>query len=158
MKLIAVAAVSENGIIGRDGELPWPSMPADKREYRSRIAHDPVILGRRTFLSMVDDLPGSVQIVMSRSARTYEQTNARHARTVNEAFEHLNDLGAERAYVIGGAEIYSLFMPYFDRLFISRVLGTYPGDKAFPDIDQDTWMINSRTPRAGYILEEWIRR
>ena len=71
MKLVSVAAVAENGVIGRDGELPWESIPADKRQYRNRVADAPVILGRRTFDSMRDDLPGSHQIVLSRAERDY---------------------------------------------------------------------------------------
>lgn len=72
IKLITVAAVAENGVIGRKGELPWPSIPADKRQYRNRIADWPVILGRRTFDSMRDDLPGTARIVSSRSVSEYD--------------------------------------------------------------------------------------
>ena len=56
MELVSVAAVAENGVIGNDGELPWPSIPADKRQYRGRVAGSPVVLGRRTFKSMREDL------------------------------------------------------------------------------------------------------
>ena len=52
MELISVAAIAGNRVLGKDGELPWPSIPADKRQYRERIADWPVVLGRRTFDSM----------------------------------------------------------------------------------------------------------
>jgi dihydrofolate reductase len=67
-----VAAVAENSVIGRNGELPWPSIPADKRQYRTRIADWPVVLGRRTVDSMRADLPGTAQVVLSRSASEYD--------------------------------------------------------------------------------------
>jgi len=71
-ELISVAAVAENGVIGRNGELPWPSIPADKRQYRTRIADWPVILGRRTFDSMREDLPGTAQVVLGRIPGEYD--------------------------------------------------------------------------------------
>jgi dihydrofolate reductase len=56
MELVSVAALADNRVIGDAGELPWPSIPADKQQYRARIANDPVILGRVTFDSMRDAL------------------------------------------------------------------------------------------------------
>lgn len=157
MELVAVAAVSENGVIGKDGDLPWPSIPADRRQYRARVADAPVVLGRRTFESMQDDLPGAAQVVMSRTPRTYPVETARHASTVEEALEVLESLGAERAYVLGGAEVYELFVPHVDRMVLSRVPGTFDGDAHFPAWDPDEWRLVSRQPDEGFTLEEWVR-
>jgi len=71
MELVSVAAVADNRTIGLNGEIPWESIPEDKEQYRSRIADDPVILGRRTFESMRKDLPGRAQVVLSRDERDY---------------------------------------------------------------------------------------
>jgi dihydrofolate reductase len=146
MELITVAAVAENGVIGRDGELPWPSIPADKRQYRSRIAEHPVILGRRTFDSMRDDLPGAAQVVLSRSVSAFDV-----------AVETAEALGFDRAYVIGGAGIYELFQPAVDRMVLSRVPGEYEGDTYFPEWDADDWRLVERTPYDEFTLEEWVR-
>jgi len=70
VQLVSVAALAENRAIGRDGEVPWPHIEADVRQYRERVAGSPVILGRRTFDSMRDHLPGSRQIVVSRSVES----------------------------------------------------------------------------------------
>ncbi|MCY4732068.1 dihydrofolate reductase [Natronomonas gomsonensis] len=157
MELISVAAVADNGVIGRNGELPWPSIPADKRQYRNRIADWPVILGRRTFDSMRDDLPGRVQVVLSRSASDYGIESAHHASGVDDAIETVESLGDDRAYVIGGAGIYALFQPVVDRMILSRIPGDYDGDAYFPEWNTDEWTVVDRTPYDEFTLEEWVR-
>ncbi|MEF8843156.1 MAG: dihydrofolate reductase [Haloarculaceae archaeon] len=128
MELISVAAVAKNGVIGRDGEIPWQSIPADKHQYRNRIADWPVILGRRTFDSMREDLPGTVQIVLSRSQSDYDIESAHHASGFDDAVAVVESLEADPANVIGGAGIYDLFQPVVDR-----------------------------TPYDDFTLEEWVR-
>jgi dihydrofolate reductase len=157
MELITVAAVAENGVIGRDGELPWPSIPADKRQYRDRIADSPVILGRRTFDSMRDDLPGTAQVVLSRSTTEYEVGSAHHAEGVDDAVATVESLWGDRAYVIGGAAIYDLFQPAVDRMVLSRIPGEYEGDTYFPDWDPDEWTVVDRTEYEAFTLEALVR-
>ena len=156
MELISVAAVAENGVIGSDGDIPWESIPEDKRQYRERIAEHPVILGRRTF-EMYEDLPGSAQVVLSRSDREYEADTAHHASGVDDAVAVVESLGADRAYVIGGAGIYDLFQPHVDRMFLSRVPGEYEGDAYFPEWDRDQWTLLDTVEYERFILEEWVR-
>ncbi|MFB6183962.1 MAG: dihydrofolate reductase [Haloarculaceae archaeon] len=156
-ELVAVAAVAENGVVGKDGELPWASLPADKRQYRERVADAPVILGRRTFESMRGDLPGRVQIVLSRTERAYAVDTAVHAGSVEEALDVARSLDAETVYVLGGAAIYALLQPHLDRMLLSRVPGTYDGDAYYPEWDADEWTLVFETPFEGFTLEEWRR-
>ena len=158
VELISVAAVADNGTIGRDGELPWPSIPADKRQYRARIADDPVILGRVTFESMLEDLPGTAQIVLSRSRSDFDVATAHHAPDVDSAVAVAESLGAERAYVIGGGAIYDLFQPAIDRMVLSRVHGEYAGDSYFPEWDEAEWELVDTEAYDRFTLEEWMRR
>ncbi|MDR5671745.1 Dihydrofolate reductase [Halalkaliarchaeum sp. AArc-CO] len=157
MELVTVAAVAENGVIGNDGELPWPSVPADKRQYRDRIADATVILGRVTFESMVDDLPGTAQVVLSRSQREFDVETAHHASDVDDAIAVAESLGGDRAYVIGGAVIYDLFQPVVDRMVLSRIPGEYDGDAYFPEWDADEWELVDRVEYDDFTLEEWVR-
>lgn len=157
MELVSVAAVAANGVIGRGNQLPWPSIPADKQQYRNRIADWPVILGRRTFGFMRDDPPGSAQIVLSRSESDFDIESAHHAAGVDEAVRIVDSLGESRAYIIGGADIYELFQPVVDRMVLSRVPGEYDGDAYFPDWDPDEWEIVERTSYDEFTLEEWVR-
>ncbi|MFB6295701.1 MAG: dihydrofolate reductase [Halobacteriales archaeon] len=157
MELVSVAAVSENGVIGADGDIPWDSLPEDRKQYRERIADSPVILGRVTFDSMREDLPGTAQIVLSRSERDYEVDTAYHASGVEEAIDLVESLGADRAYVLGGADIYDLFQPHVDRMALSRVPGEYEGDAHFPEWDPDEWTRVETVEYEGFTLEEWVR-
>lgn len=157
MELVSVAAVADNGVIGDDGELPWPSIPADKQQYRERIADGPVILGRRTYESMRDDLPGSHQIVLSRSRQSFDEETAYHASDVAEAVDIVDSFDVDRAYVIGGGAIYGLFQPHVDRMVLSRVHGEYEGDTSYPEWDDDAWELDSETEYDRFTLQEWAR-
>jgi dihydrofolate reductase len=142
MELVSVAAVAANGVIGDDGELPWESIPADKKQYRDLIADDPVVLGRRTFDAMRDDLPGRMQVVLSRTEQDYGVETAHHASTVEEAVE-IASADGDVAYVIGGAAIYDLFQPHLDRMVLSHVHGEYEGDAYYPEFDEAEWTVTS---------------
>jgi len=157
MELISVAAVAANGVIGRDGEIPWPSIPADKQQYRGRIANWPVVLGRRTFDAMRDDLPGTAQVVLSRSETEFDVASAHHASDVEDALATLEALDAERAYVIGGARIYDLFQPVVDRMVLSRIPGEYEGDAYFPEWDPEEWELVEQVEYDEFRLERWVR-
>ena len=157
MELVSVAALADNRVIGDDGGLPWPSIPADKQQYRERIADDPVILGRVTFESMLDDLPGTAQIVLSRSERDFDVPTAHHAASVDDAIAVVEGLDAETVYVIGGAVIYDLFQPHIDRMVLSRVSGTYEGDAVYPSWDDEVWTLESTSECDRFRLEEWVR-
>jgi dihydrofolate reductase len=158
MELVSVAALTDDHVIGKDGELPWPSIPADKEQYRARIAGSPVILGRRTFESMLDDLPGATQVVLSRSTQSFGVDSAVHAAGVDEAIDIAAAEDADAAYVIGGAGIYDLFQPHLDRMFLSRVHGEYEGDSYYPQFDESEWTLVSETEYERFTLEAWVRR
>jgi dihydrofolate reductase len=157
VELVSVAAVADNGVIGRDGELPWPSIPADRRQYRERIADGPVILGRVTFESMLENLPGTAQIVLSRSGLDARPPTVHHATDVESAIAAAESLGAPQAYVIGGGAIYDLLQPVVDRMVLSRVHGTYEGDAYYPEWDAAEWRVAASTTYDRFTLEEWVR-
>lgn len=158
MDLESVAAVAENGVIGDGDGVPW-DLPAEVRQYRAHVADAPVIVGRRTFESMQSDPdpPGWVRIVLSRTPRTYDDPATVHASDVEEAVEHAAALGEDVAYVLGGGEIYALFLPHVDRMRLSRVAGEYEGDVSFPEFDPDDWRLADRTPYDGFAVEVWVR-
>ena len=156
-ELVSVAAVSENGVVGDDGGLPWPSIPADRQQYRAHVADAPVILGRRTFESMRGDCPGTTQIVLSRTAREASLDTVQYVTGVDDAVRALDSLGAERAYVLGGAAIYDAFQPIVTRMRLSRIPGTYDGDAFFPDWDRNAWTVQERIDYDDFTLERWRR-
>ncbi len=158
VELVSVAAVAENRVIGRDGELPWPSLPADRAQYRALVADAPVVLGRRTFDSMRGDLPGRAQVVVSRSRDAVDAPTAHVVDGVDRARAALSDLDAGLAYVLGGGAIYDLFHPHVSRMVLSHVDGTYEGDSTFPAWDETAWSVVREETHDGFTLREWVRR
>jgi dihydrofolate reductase len=162
VKLVSVAALAENRVIGRDGEVPWPHIEADVRQYRERVAGSPVILGRRTFDSMLDDLPGSRQIVVSRSVDAVDVETASVANGDGEAIELAREAaaetGVETVYVLGGGGIYELFQPHLDGMALSHVDGAYEGDTYYPEWDEREWEVDAETEYDRFTLREWVRR
>ena len=158
MELVAVAAVSENGVIGDAGELPWPSVPADRRMYRARVAGQPVILGRRTFESMRDDLPGGTHIVLTTDPnRRYDLSTVLVVGSVDEALATARGLTDGEVFVLGGGAVYAAFLPHLDQLILSRIPGRYEGDTRFPEIDPVDWRLVRTEPQCGFTLETWQR-
>jgi dihydrofolate reductase len=158
MELVSVAALAENRVIGDDGALPWERLPADYEQYRSRVAGEPVVLGRRTFDSMRGNLPGRAQVVLSRTERAYDVETAHHASGVETAMDRLRGFDVETAYVLGGAAIYALFQPHLDRMVLSHVPGEYEGDTVYPEWDTDEWTVVSEQPSEGFTVRHWERR
>ena len=162
MRLVSVAALAENRVIGRDGEVPWPHIEADVRQYRERVAGSPVILGRRTFDSMRDDLPGSRQIVVSRSVDAVDAPTATVADGDEAAIAAANEAaataGVDTVYVLGGGGIYELFQPHLDGMALSHVEGAFDGDTYYPEWDEAEWDVTEETAYDRFTLREWVRR
>jgi len=165
VQLVSVAALAENRAIGRDGEVPWPHIETDVRQYRERVAGSPVILGRRTFDSMRDDLPGSRQIVVSRSVDAVDVPTAVVADGVGSAIRRAEEIadrdgnsGGDPVYVLGGGTIYELFQPHLDRMVLSHVIGSYEGDTFYPAWDSEEWGVADETEFDRFTLREWVRR
>lgn len=156
MELVSVAAVADNGVIGDDDEVPW-HLPEDKKQYRALVAESPVIFGRRTY-EMFSDMPGSAQVVLSRTERAFDRETAHWAPDVEGAVAVAESLGAPRAYVLGGSAIYELFQPHVDRMVLSRVPGEYDGDSYFPEWDERDWELVGTTEYEGFTVEEWVRK
>ena len=164
MQLVTVAALAENRTIGVDGQVPWSDIEADVRQYRERVAGSPVILGRRTFDAMRDDLPGARQIVVSRSVDAVDASTAVVADGVDAAVElareavETGEFPDDIVYVLGGGAIYELFQPYVDRMVLSHVKGAYDGDTLFPAWSNEEWSVGEETEYDRFTLREWVRR
>ena len=122
------------------------------------VAADPVILGRRTFDTMRDDLPGSEQMVVSQSLTTVDVSTARVVSGVDEAIAALDETDTSVGYVLGGGAIYRLFQPHVDRMTLSHVPGEYEGDAVYPAWDEAEWTVVREAPHDGFTLREWVRQ
>lgn len=125
--LFLVYARAANGVIGRDGALPW-RLPADLRRFKAMTMGKPMIMGRKTFDSFPSPLPGRRHIVLTRDT-AWQAGGAEVAHSVEDA---LALAGGGEVAVIGGAEIYRLFLPLARRIELTEIHADYPGDTAMP--------------------------
>jgi dihydrofolate reductase len=123
-----VVARATNGVIGRNGDLPW-RISADLKRFKALTMGSAMIMGRRTFDSLPRVLPGRRHIVLTRD-RDWSAPGAEVAHSVEEA---LGMAGEEPVSIIGGAEIFDLFLPHADRLELTEVLGEIAGDTFMTD-------------------------
>ena len=123
-----VVALATNGVIGRNGDLPW-RISADLKRFKALTMGSAMIMGRRTFDSLPRVLPGRRHIVLTRD-RDWSAPGAEVAHSVEEA---LGMAGDEPVSIIGGAEIFDLFLPHADRLELTEVLGEIAGDTFMTD-------------------------
>ena len=123
-----IVARAANGIIGRDGKLPW-HIPADLKRFKALTMGTVMIMGRRTFESLPGLLPGRRHIVLTRN-RSWQPEGAEVAHTPDEA---LQLSGRAPVTVIGGADIFAMFLPLADRFELTEILDAVEGDTAIPD-------------------------
>jgi dihydrofolate reductase len=130
-----VVARAQNGVIGRDGKLPW-HIPADLKRFKTLTMGSVMVMGRKTFDSLPGVLPGRRHVVLTRDERWHAE-GAQVAHDVEEAL-HLS--AGQAVSVIGGAEIFRLFLPIADRIELTEVVGDVQGDTVMADPrDDGTW-------------------
>lgn len=130
-----VIARASNGVIGRGGTLPW-HIPADLKRFKAITMGSVMVMGRKTFDSLPGLLPGRRHVVLTRDP-AWSAQGAEVARSVEEALELAGD---DPVSVIGGADIFALFLPVADRIELTDVLADIDGDTAIPDPrDNGNW-------------------
>src|ERR1700728_4288946 len=141
MDVVLVAAIAQNGVIGRGNALPW-RLKSDMAHFRALTMGKPVVMGRKTFLSIGKPLNGRTTIVVSRD-RSFAAPGIVVAATLPAALQTARGdarrRGSEAIIVAGGAEIYVQAMPLATRLAITEVRKPVDGDTYFPAIDRQIW-------------------
>ena len=147
-----IAAVSENGVIGKDNDMPW-HISSDLKYFKKVTQGKPVIMGRKTFQSIGKPLAGRTNIVITRDT-SYAPEGVIIAFTIDMALEIAVNMaqasGGNEVMVIGGAQIYALTINKADRLYFTRVHGEMEGDAFFPEIIEDDWLeLSAEHHKAG---------
>ena len=138
-----VVAVSDNGIIGRDGALPW-HLPDDLKHFKAVTLGKPVLMGRRTFESIGRALPGRRNLVLSRSGGAHTQVE--FVATLAAALALVAP--AQELCVIGGAQVYALCLPQASRVYLTQVHAQIEGDTRFALDDGGAWRETQRIEHA----------
>lgn len=141
-----VVAVSENGVIGRDNGMPW-RLSTDLQRFKKLTLGKPVVMGRKTWVSLGRPLPGRTNIVITRDT-AYQAESAVVVQTIDAALE-AGEQAALRAGVyeiciIGGAQIYAQAMDKATRLHVTHIEATIDGDAFFGPVDPKIWQIVSQ--------------
>jgi dihydrofolate reductase len=146
MKLALIAAVADNGIVGRNNTMPW-HLPEDLKYFKRVTLGKPVVMGRKTWDSIGRPLPGRTNIVISRQVNLVIEgaTVVADLRTALELAQSIGETdGSEELMVIGGSEIYALALPLAQRLYLTEVHAEVTGDASFPDWNRGEWEEASR--------------
>jgi dihydrofolate reductase len=132
-----IVAASTNNTIGVQGELPW-KISDDLKRFKALTLGKPIVMGRRTYESIGRPLPGRQNIVITRQAG-FDAQGCDVVASPQEALRVAESEG--EIFIIGGSEIYALFLPKAHRLHLTRVHAHIDGDACFPDIDEQTWQL-----------------
>jgi dihydrofolate reductase len=142
MRISIIAAVAQNGVIGRGGKLPW-HLSDDLRRFKQLTMGHMIVMGRRTWESINRPLPGRRMVVVSRQTDYHvDVPNIEVATSLDEALRIAEAAGDNEAFIIGGGELYRQALPRADRLYLTLVLANVDGDTYFhPEIDWNAWVI-----------------
>lgn len=158
-EIVFVLARARNGVIGREGTLPW-YLPADFKHFKAATQGAPMLMGRKTFESLPGLLPGRRHIVLTRDP-DWQKEGAEIVRSADEA---IATAGSDRLSVIGGAEIYALMLPHADRIELTEVDAEPAGETVVPAFDSETWREVAREVhpavegRPGFAFVTLVRR
>ena len=152
-ELILIAGVTQNGVIGKDNQLPWKKLKGDLTRFAELTTPHPVIMGRNTWESLPEDyqpLPDRLNMVLTRN-EAYESPGAYLMPSLEEALESIEardpfitGIKYDQVFIIGGARVYEEALPLADRLELTEVHREVEGDTFFPGWDRKLWNEENR--------------
>jgi len=151
--LSLIVAKADNGVIGRDNQLPW-YLPADLKHFKARTMGKPIVMGRKTFDSLGRVLPGRPHVVITRDLHLQLPENCYRVKSLADAIAQGQQLTTEQepeVVIIGGAQIYNQALGCVDRLYVTEVHQEPEGDAQFPEIDLNQWKEVEREDHSGDI-------
>ena len=137
MAISLIAALGKNHVIGNENSLIW-KIPNDMKRFREITNGKPVIMGRKTFESIGRPLPNRTNIIITND-KNYKARGCIVVHSLNDALEASKS--ADEIMVIGGAQIYSQFLPLADKMYLTIIDADFEGDAYFPKFDEKEWKI-----------------
>ena len=152
MDIAIIVAMAQNGVIGRNNQLPW-YLPEDLRYFKQTTMAKPIIMGRKTFESIGKALPGRTNIVISRQKDLQLPEGVKLVGSLAQALEVAEAVclieEADEAMIIGGEQIYKEAMDSASKLYLTKVLADVEGDASFTGFDASEWELISEEPHAA---------
>ena len=155
MRIVLVAAVARNGVIGNGPDIPW-RIPGEQAEFKRLTMGHTLVMGRTTYESIGRPLPGRTTIVLTRDPE-WSAEGVLVAHSLDEALALAADLPGE-VMVVGGAQVYAEALPVATEQVISEVPLEPEGDVRYPAFDRDAWVETSRESFEGYERVSLSRR
>ncbi len=135
-------AMGRNGVVGKDNGMPW-HLPRDMAFFKQQTLGKTIVMGRKTWESFGGKpLKDRLNIIMTRD-KEYTAQGAQVIHSIEEALDYANN---QELMIIGGAQIYEKWLPYADRLLVTRIEEDFAGDTVFPDVDWSEWNITEKIP------------
>ncbi len=147
MQISLIVAAARNGVIGRDGAMPW-HLPADLGHFKALTLGHHLLVGRRTWEAIGRPLPGRTMLVLSRRGGP-DPAGTRLVSTPEAAVAVAREAGENELFVAGGGEVYRLFLPLADRVYLTRVEAEPDGDVRFSPLDPAAWRCIESVPRPA---------
>jgi len=154
-RVVLVAAVAENGVIGNGPDIPW-RIPGEQAEFKRLTLGHTLVMGRTTYESIGRPLPGRATIVLTRD-RAWRADGVLVAHDIDDALARAEGLTGD-VMVAGGAQVYASAMPYADEQVITEVHLDPEGDVLYPGFDRSEWTETRREPGDVYDRVWWQRR
>lgn len=160
MEIILVAAIGENGEMGHNNELLW-HLPGDLPRFKAMTMGSPIIMGRKTYDSIGRALPGRLNIVLTENL-SWQADGVTTAASLDKALEVANAESTGRVFVIGGGQIYKLFLPYTTRMELTEVFDTPLADTYFPNFSNTDFKevarehILNNEPKFDYVTYQRV--
>lgn len=141
MRISIIVAAADNGVIGRQGQLPW-RISDDLRRFKCLTMGHTIIMGRRTWESIGRALPGRRMVVVSRNrGLQIDVAEVEVAASLDKALQFAEASGDDEAFIVGGAELYRESLCRADRIYLTRVCATVEGDTSFPEVAWNEWQL-----------------
>ena len=157
-RISIVVAIGEKREIGRENDLLW-DIPADRKRFRDITRGHPVIMGRKTFESILSyigkPLPNRTNIIVTRDT-TYTHEGCIVAHSLEEALKVAKEKDSEEIFIGGGGQIYEQAFPFVDRLYLTIVKGSYPADAFFPDYAAFTKVLKKEEHESDGHTYTWV--
>lgn len=138
MIISMIVAVAENNVIGKDNGMLW-KLPADLKYFKTITMGHHILMGRKTYEAMGGSLPGRTNVIITRQ-ENYAVKDANVVNSLEAAIKFAEQNGETEAMILGGGTIYEQAISMANRIYLTRVHGTFEGDTLFPELDETTWI------------------
>lgn len=150
MKIVLIAAMTQDRVIGKDGRMPWKPLLPDLKRFRELTLGHPVIMGRKTYESIGKPLDGRLNIVLTRDPKKLQPypPGLLPMESFSQALGYAMDAN-NKVFVIGGADVYRQALPHAHEIQLTVIFEKHEGDTYFPELDLKEWVLVSEFYNPG---------